>query len=185
MSIKVCKFGGSSLASAERFRKVKAVVEADAERRYIVASAPGKWGDFTRKITDLLILCHEHAEQKLSFDEVWAPIRSRYLGIISELGLDLDLKSDLEGVRSAIAGGASLDFSASRGEYLNARLLASYLGIAFVEYLKLSDLDRHLFAISAALLPLVLRNDCLVVNIREGCVELGVPAKAVEHVDII
>lgn len=133
MGVKVCKFGGSSLASAERFAKVKAIVEADPERRFIVASAPGKWGAFNRKVTDLLLLCQEHAAQDLPFDDVWKPVEERYLGIVRDLGLDLDLAPALAEVREGIAGGATRDWAASRGEHLNARVLAAYLDFPFID----------------------------------------------------
>ena len=80
MGVKVAKFGGTSLADAEQFRKVKSIIRADPERRYIVPSAPGKRFPGDHKITDLLYLCHAHVQQAVPFDEVFDLIAQRYLG---------------------------------------------------------------------------------------------------------
>ncbi|HBG15927.1 MAG TPA: aspartate kinase [Firmicutes bacterium] len=133
MGIKVAKFGGSSLADAEQFRKVRAIIRADHERRYIVPSAPGKRYPDDHKITDLLYQCYNHVQHKLPFGEIFALISARYLEIIKELELTLDLKPILEQIKNEIAGGASAEFTASRGEYLNGILLAEYLGFDFVD----------------------------------------------------
>jgi aspartate kinase len=133
MGLIVCKFGGTSLADAEQFRKVKAIVEADPQRRYVVPSAPGKRTPDDRKITDLLYLCHAHAEQQISFDDVFELIAERYWQIIADLDLDLDLKEELRRVKRQIATGQSADYAASRGEYLNGQVLAKLLGCAFVD----------------------------------------------------
>src|ERR1051326_5944247 len=107
MSVKVAKFGGTSLADAAQIRKVKAIVDADPQRRYVVPSAPGKRTKQDQKITDLLYLCHEHAKQGIAFDEVFKIIAERYLEIARDLGVKLDLKPHLEEVRRKIASGAS------------------------------------------------------------------------------
>ena len=133
MNMKVCKFGGSSLADADQTAKVRQIVEADDDRRYIVPSAPGKRTPEDRKITDLLYLCHEAAAQQVAFDEAWELVASRYREIVAGLGLDLDLTPTLEEIRSAIAEGASADYAASRGEYLNGIIIAEALGYAFVD----------------------------------------------------
>lgn len=131
--MKVAKFGGSSLAEAAQFRKVAAIVHADSDRRYIVASAPGKRSSDDIKITDMLYHCYRLASQKQSIDEAFAQIEARYDGIIAELGLDLSMKDEYEKIRMAIRHHAGEDYVASRGEYLNAMILAKYLGFTFVD----------------------------------------------------
>lgn len=133
MGIKVAKFGGSSLAEAAQFRKVRAIVEADPARRYVIPSAPGKRDKHDHKITDLLYKCHALAQEQRPFDEVFALIKERYLTICAELGLALDLNPDLTEIETKIKAGTTADYTASRGEYLNGKILAAYLGYAFVD----------------------------------------------------
>jgi len=133
MSIKVAKFGGSSLADAEQVRKVQSIVASDPERRYIVPSAPGKRNNSDRKITDLLYLCHTHVQQQVPFDEVFEIISSRFLEIIRDLNLRFDLNPYLQEVKSKIAEGASADFTASRGEYLTGLIMSQLLGYDFID----------------------------------------------------
>lgn len=133
MGVKVAKFGGSSLADADHIRKVQAIVQSDPERRYVVPSAPGKRDAGDRKITDLLYLCHTHVQQDVPFDEVYALIEERFLDIVHDLGLDLDLRPQLSNVKKQIAGGATADYTASRGEYLNGIIMAKLLGYEFVD----------------------------------------------------
>ncbi len=135
MSTKVCKFGGTSLANADQIRKVKAIVESDPQRRYVVVSAPGKRSADDQKITDLLYLCHEHARQRLPFDEVFERIADRYRQIITDLGLSLDIDPQLEAAKQGITDTApkGADFAASRGESLNAPIIAALLGYTFVD----------------------------------------------------
>ena len=141
MSLKVCKFGGTSLAQASQIRKVQAIVQADPQRRYVVVSAPGKRSSDDQKITDLLYLCHEHAKQHLPFDDVFNRIVDRYQRIISDLGLNLDLTPRLEQIKQDIAQGASADYAASRGEFLNAPIVAELLGYEFVDATELISFD--------------------------------------------
>jgi aspartate kinase len=143
MGIKVCKFGGTSLADASQMGKVRAIVQSDAERRYVVPSAPGKRSPDDQKITDLLYLCHEHARQGIAFDEVFALISDRYCQIISDLGLKLDLSPRLEQARKDIAAGASADYAASRGEYLNGPIIAALLDREFIDAAELIFFDEH------------------------------------------
>lgn len=133
MSVIVAKFGGTSLADAAQFRKVHSIITKNPDRRYIVPSAPGKRNPEDYKITDLLYLCHAHVNQTISFDEVFNVIGNRYLEIISELGLSLDLKPYLAEIKEKITGGASADYVASRGEYLNGLVLAKLIGYNFVD----------------------------------------------------
>jgi aspartate kinase len=133
MGIKVAKFGGSSLADAEQFKKVRAIIMMDEERRYIVPSAPGKRNSSDHKITDLLYLCQEHAQKGVPFGEIFELISTRYLEIVEGLGLSLDLTPILEDIREKILGGYSVEYTASRGEYLNGLILAEFLGYEFVD----------------------------------------------------
>jgi len=94
--LKVLKFGGSSLADAEQFRKVAAIIEAETERRYVVASAPGKRFYEDEKVTDLLLHCHALANDRNPFDDTFRRISERFKGIIKDLGLTLDLEDDLD-----------------------------------------------------------------------------------------
>ncbi len=133
MGITVAKFGGTSLADAQQIRKVRAIVQSDTNRRYVVPSAPGKRNNRDRKITDLLYLCHAHVKQNVPFDEVFSIIEDRYLSIIRELDLRLDLRPDLEEVKRQISAGASADYTASRGEYLTGIILSELLGYDLVD----------------------------------------------------
>ncbi len=133
MGIKVAKFGGTSLADASQICKVKAIVEADRERRYIVPSAPGKRTRDDKKITDLLYLCQSTAAQGLPFEDVFKIIADRYLQIVKDLGLKLDLRPALDEVRRNVAAGANADYTASRGEYLNGLIMADLLGYDFID----------------------------------------------------
>ncbi len=145
MGSKVCKFGGSSLAQASQFVKVAEIVKADAQRRYIVPSAPGKRSPDDQKITDLLYLCHEHARQGVAFDQLFELISQRYLDIASELGLTLDLQSELDEIKQGIRDTAPSgpDYAASRGEYLNGLIMAAYLGYTFVDAADVVSFDTQ------------------------------------------
>ncbi|MDO4543363.1 MAG: aspartate kinase [Clostridia bacterium] len=127
------KFGGSSLADAAQFKKVKAIVEADESRSFVVVSAPGKRDSNDEKITDLLLQCYDRRESNLSFAPLFMRIRQRFCDIERELGLDVGIESELLSIERAIQNGASSDFVASRGEYLTGLLLAAYLGFGFMD----------------------------------------------------
>ena len=131
--LKTVKFGGSSLADAGQFRKVKDIILADPTRRYVVVSAPGKRYTGDDKITDLLYECQRLAQSGASIDNIFGRIERRYLQIRDRLGLRTDLESELAGIRHIIENGAGPDYAASRGEYLNALLMADYLGFRFVD----------------------------------------------------
>ena len=129
----VAKFGGSSLADAGQFKKVADIIKADPCRKYIVASAPGKrYGDDI-KVTDMLYSCYEQARSGNSFDGELKNIRSRYEDIIKGLGVDFDLDSEFETIRQHLSAAPEKDYMASRGEYLNSKILAAYLGFGFVD----------------------------------------------------
>ncbi len=133
MSITVCKFGGTSLADAAQIRKVCKIVQADPDRRYIVPSAPGKRHHEDRKITDLLYLCHTYALQRIPFDDVFALVTQRYRKIVSALELSIDIDSLLDKIQQDITEGASVDYAASRGEYLSGQIVAAMLDYTFVD----------------------------------------------------
>ena len=133
MSLKVLKFGGSSLADAEHFRAVADIVKSEPERRYVVASAPGKRNSSDIKVTDMLYECYELAVNDEDITDIFNQIKSRYTDIIEDLGIDLDLTEVFEKIKSSIAHNAGRDYVASRGEYLNAMILAKYLEFDFVD----------------------------------------------------
>ena len=137
MGLKVLKFGGSSLADATHFRQVADIIKADPERRYIVASAPGKRMSGDIKVTDLLYKCYELASDEESVDDVFAEICERYNDIIRELGIELDLTDVFEKIRLSLLHNSGRDYIASRGEYLSAMILAKYLGYDFVDAKKM------------------------------------------------
>lgn len=131
--LKVVKFGGSSLASAEQFARVKAIVEADPSRKVVVVSAPGKRFSGDTKVTDLLYICHAHIKYHAPFEDVFEDIAGRYREIAAGCGLKQDLESEFESVKQFIQKAPTADAIASRGEYLNAKLMAEYLGYAFID----------------------------------------------------
>lgn len=136
MSIKVVKFGGSSLADADHFRQVASIIKADPTRRYVVPSAPGKRERGDTKVTDLLYRCYElirARESRETIDAAYEQISQRYNGIIADLGLSFDLSGELEYVKNAMLHASGRDYAASRGEYLNALILAKYLHFDFID----------------------------------------------------
>lgn len=133
MNTIVTKFGGSSLADANQFKKVKSIISSNPERKYVIPSAPGKRNSKDSKITDLLYLCHAHVSTGIAFDDVFNLIKDRYCGIIKDLDLDYDINEHLNAIKKDLEEGASSDYAASRGEYLNGLILANYLGFQFVD----------------------------------------------------
>ena len=133
MNTIVTKFGGSSLADSIHFKKVKNILESNPERKYIIPSAPGKSSFKDFKITYLLYLCHAHVKSGISLDDVFKLISERYKSIVDDLNLNLDLTSYLNIIKTDIENGASVDYTASRGEYLNGIILANYLNIDFID----------------------------------------------------
>ena len=136
MSIKVVKFGGSSLADAKQFKRVAEIIKADPSRRYVVPSAPGKRFPDDIKVTDMLYTLYELVKSRADasvIDAHYGKIKERYDGIISELGLNFDLSGEYEYIKNAVLHNAGRDFAASRGEYLNGLILAKYLGFDFID----------------------------------------------------
>ena len=133
MGLKVVKFGGSSLADAEQFRKVAAIVKADPDRHFVVASAPGKRFSADTKVTDMLYHCFEMVQNHEDITDYYQQICERYNAIIRDLGLKFDISGELEYIRNAIQHHSGRDFAASRGEYLNSLILAKYMGFDFID----------------------------------------------------
>ena len=129
----VCKFGGSSLANATQFRKVRAILEANPRRSIVVPSAPGKSNPGDAKVTDLLYLCQHAASVEADFSASFQQIRERFLTIEQALGIAPLVNDELDKFRVELQRGVSPDFAASRGEYLNGRLLAAWLDAEFVD----------------------------------------------------
>ena len=121
------------MASAGQFKKVKAIIEADPARKVIVVSAAGKRNKEDHKLTDLLYLCHAHIKYGVDCDSVFAMIADRYREICSELGLKVDIESELKALRAELDSGISKDKLVSRGEYFSAKLMADYLGYDFLD----------------------------------------------------
>lgn len=138
-----CKFGGTSVADASQFRKVKAIVESDARRRVVVVSAPGKRTKQDPKITDLLYLVHETAALGTDFSAPFNQIRDRFLEIERDLGVRADMTGEMARFREQVAGGATRDFVAARGEYFSGRLMAAFLGAEFVDPEEYVIIDAH------------------------------------------
>ena len=130
---KVVKFGGSSLASAEQFVKSANIIKAESVRRFVVPSAPGKRFDGDTKVTDLLINCYNQSVSGEDWSATFDIIEERYNSIIEGLGLTTDLADEYARIRKALSDGTTLDYTASRGEYLNGIILADYIGYEFVD----------------------------------------------------
>lgn len=135
----VCKFGGSSVAEAKQIEKVAAIVRQDQRRRCIVVSAPGKRHKEDEKITDLLYACHRQAAESRDIIDTFSKIKSRFLKVAEELQVGETIAPMLGEIEERIAGGASADYAASRGEFLSAVMIAEFLG---AEFLEASDVVR-------------------------------------------
>lgn len=133
MMKKVVKFGGSSLASAEQFKKVGDIIRSDAERQYVVPSAPGKRHSADTKVTDLLYACYAKAESGKDFKAELKEIKERYEEIIKGLKLDLSLNEQFKTIEKDFKEKAGDNYAASRGEFLNGIIMASYLGYEFID----------------------------------------------------
>ena len=131
--LKVVKFGGSSVAGAKQFKKVKAIIEADPSRRIVVSSAAGKRDSSDHKLTDLLYLCHAHITYGVSCDDIIGTIRSRFADIRDELHLQYDVEGDFDKLLPRLNRDMGVDELVSRGEYFTSRLLSEYLGYRFVD----------------------------------------------------
>lgn len=131
--LKVLKFGGSSLADVNQFKKVKAIVEADERRNVIVVSAIGKSNKDDHKVTDLLYLCYAHIQYKMETDSIFQIVKDKYLKIEKDLGIDANIKEELKLIEDKMKSGIDQDYLVSRGEYLAAKIMAKYLNYYFVD----------------------------------------------------
>ncbi len=160
MSIKVCKFGGTSMASGTIIQSAAEIIKSDAERRYVVVSAPGKRFSGDIKVTDLLYKCYDEYEAGdiAAFQETFGKIRLRFTNIQTEIGRDLGIEAGLDEAENAILNGAGRDYAASRGEFLAAKIMAAVLEIPFVDasefirFDKEGQLDTVTFELGAKLL---------------------------------
>ena len=141
MGIKVAKFGGSSVADGIQLTKTKAIIQQDPDRRYIVVSAPGKRYDGDNKITDLLYLCKSHIEHNLPYDQLFQVVADRYMAVQINLGVKVDLLKYFDEIKENLKNNPSSDYIASRGEYLNAILIAAFLEYDFVDTADLIKFD--------------------------------------------
>ena len=159
-NLKVCKFGGTSMADGNVILSAAKIVKADPARRYVVVSAPGKRFGGDIKVTDLLYACSDHYESgdKAAFDETFAKICTRFENIEKEIGKELGMRAALDEVKEEILSGAGRDYCASRGEYLAAKIMAAVLDVPFVDATKLirfkpnGQLDEDSFALAADVL---------------------------------
>ena len=140
---KVVKFGGSSLASAQQFSKVKSIITADKHRRYVIPSAPGKRFSGDIKVTDMLYDCYDTAVSGSNFEEKLDKIHERYNEIIEGLHLDLSLDKEFDKIYEYFKNGAGVNYAASRGEYLNGIIMANYLGFEFIDAAEVIFFDEN------------------------------------------
>ena len=133
---KVVKFGGSSLASAEQFKKVGNIIKSDPDRKYVIPSAPGKRFAKDVKVTDMLYHCYETAITETDFRGLLEQIKARYNEIIQGLSLDMSLDDEFKTIETAFKNKEGIDYAASRGEYLNGLVMAKYLDYEFIDPVK-------------------------------------------------
>ena len=175
---KTVKFGGSSVANAKQFKKVKKIIDADPERMFIVTSACGKDGVDQAKITDLLYLCYAHIKYGVEVDSIFKLIVDRYQSINDELNLNLDLDSEFNKIRSSFSKSMNVDTLACKGEYLTALCLAKYLKVPFVDASKVValhydgtiDIERT----KELMAPYVALHEKMVIPGFYGCLPNGV-----------
>ena len=140
---KVVKFGGSSLANAEQFKKVGEIIRSEESRRYVVPSAPGKRFNGDTKVTDMLYACYEAAEAGEEFSGKLQAIKERFEEIIKGLSLDLSLEWEFEQIAADFSAHAGKEYAASRGEFLNGKVMAAYLGYEFVDAAEVIRFDKN------------------------------------------
>ncbi len=140
---KVVKFGGSSLANAEQFQKVGDIIRSDESRRYVVPSAPGKRFSADTKVTDLLYTCYGKADAGEDFTDVLTEIKGRFYEIIKGLNLDLSLEEEFRQIEADFKAHAGNEYAASRGEFLNGKVMAAYLGYEFIDSATVIRFDKN------------------------------------------
>ena len=131
--IKVAKFGGSSVADSEQFKKVKKIIESDPQRKFVVTSAVGKSNKDDHKVTDLLYLTFAHKKYNVEYNDILSIIETKYVNIAKELNIDIDLHKEFDIIREQIDNNIKEDYLVSRGEYLAGKLLSRYLGFEFLD----------------------------------------------------
>ena len=141
--VKVVKFGGSSLASAGQFAKAGDIIRSEESRRYVVPSAPGKRNAKDIKVTDMLYACYAAAEAEEDFKLKLKKIKERYDAIINGLNLKLSLEAEFQKIAENFQKKAGADYAASRGEYLNGIIMASYLGYEFIDAAEVVFFDKN------------------------------------------
>ena len=140
---KVVKFGGSSLANAEQFQKVGDIIRSDESRRYVVPSAPGKRFSADTKVTDLLYTCYDKAEAGEDFTDALTEIKGRFYEIIKGLNLDLSLEEEFRQIEADFKAHAGNEYAPSRGEFLNGKVMAAYLGYEFIDSATVIRFDKN------------------------------------------
>ena len=145
MGLKVCKFGGTSMADGSTISRGAAIINADKERRFVVVSAPGKRFSGDIKVTDLLYKCADALEMgdNALFQDTFEKIRVRFLNIEKELGRDLGMEAGLDKAEAEMLAGAGRDYCASRGEYFAALIMAALLGVPFVDATEFVRFDEN------------------------------------------
>jgi aspartate kinase len=142
----VCKFGGSSVADATQFRKIKGILESNPKRKIVVVSAPGKRKSQETKLTDLFYSAYDLAKNKLNFTHLWKLIKERYVEITQELSLRSAIHEELDNLEESLlkhSNEFSIDFVASRGEYLCAKIMAEFLEAKFIDSFPLIQFDSQ------------------------------------------
>ena len=140
---KVVKFGGSSLANSDQFRKVGEIIRSEESRRYVVPSAPGKRFPEDTKVTDLLYACYNKAAAGEDFSRELKEISDRYYEIIRGLELSLSLEEEFQQIEKDFKAQAGTDYAASRGEFLNGKIMAAYLGFEFIDAASVIRFDKN------------------------------------------
>lgn len=143
MSCKVCKFGGTSMASAMTINQVYNVIESDKERKYVIVSAPGKRDDGDIKVTDMLYKAFDEAQTTGRCDTAFNKIRERFTALVDELGINFDLTDLLDNIEKSINTSKTADYAASRGEYLSAKIFAAKYGYTFIDAQDLIKFDSR------------------------------------------
>ena len=133
MGVKVAKFGGSSVADKFQIEKLKEIVTADKDRRYVIVSAPGKRFDTDTKMTDILYLCHTHREHNFPYNQLLQVVEDRFTATAANLDTKVNIAKEFDIIRENLEKGCTPDYIASRGEYLSAMLTADFLGFDFVD----------------------------------------------------
>lgn len=131
--IKVAKFGGTSLSNDEQFKKVHDIIKYDDSIKYVIVSAPGSICNISNKITDMLYLCYDSAKNKNRCNKIFIQISQRFTDIVEKLGINIDIRVEMEKLMRNLTEGCSIDYFVSRGEYINSKILASYLDFDFID----------------------------------------------------